>query len=48
MLISSCVCNDIIVHVQEFIKENIAKPDWKLRDAAAFTLGGSGVVVWGR
>ena len=39
MLISSCVCNDIIVHVQDFIKENIANPDWKLRDAAAFTLG---------
>ena len=45
MLISSCVCNDIVIHVQEFIKDNITNTDWKKRDAAAFTLGGGGGVI---
>ncbi|XP_066915585.1 importin subunit beta-1-like [Clytia hemisphaerica] len=39
MLLASCCGNDIVDHVLPFVKENIQKTDWKLRDASVMAFG---------
>jgi importin subunit beta-1 len=39
MLLSSCVSDDIIIHVMPFINENIRSQNWQFRDAAVMAFG---------
>lgn len=39
MLLSSCVSDDIIIHVMPFIDENIRSQNWQFRDAAVMAFG---------
>ena len=39
MLMASCTEDAIIPHVLPFVKENIANPDWRHRDAAVMAFG---------